>query len=110
MATKCGFGHRDCRVSTGIDEILTFGRGHLDDLGFWSIPCAQCARAHEQRDGVEAGSYWPHTKEWLEKQQRRPVVVQDGLRSGADAKQVEQARRNLEGGATRLKAGDGLQG
>jgi len=28
-----------CRVSTGIDDELTFGTGYLDDWGFWSTPC-----------------------------------------------------------------------
>jgi len=70
-----GCGNRNCRVSTGIDEILTFGRGELDNFGFWSIPCGPCARAAEQFAGVPAGSYWPHTKEWLEAQKVHLVEV-----------------------------------
>ena len=41
-------GHSDCRISTSIDEVtLTFGRGELDEWGFWKIPCGICARAWE---------------------------------------------------------------
>jgi hypothetical protein len=58
----------NCKVSSGIDEILTFGSGVLDDLGFWSQPCSICAREAEKKDGVIEGSYWPHTKEWLKSQ------------------------------------------
>lgn len=29
----------NCRVSTGIDNSLTFGTGYLDDNGFWEHPC-----------------------------------------------------------------------
>jgi len=64
-------GNLCCSVSTGIHEdmqadgsaghpyALTFGSGELDDLGFWEIPCAKCARAAEKRDGVPFDSYWP---------------------------------------------------
>lgn len=69
MANACG--HPDCSCSTGIHETsdddgspaspwaLTFGRGELDTLGYWEVPCAICARAGEKRDGVPEGSYWP---------------------------------------------------
>lgn len=51
---------QDCCVSTGIvaDE-LTFGSGKLDDHGYWEHPCAACARAAEERDGVPLNTYWP---------------------------------------------------
>jgi hypothetical protein len=29
-----------CRVSTGIDDYLTFGTGALDDWGFYEFPCS----------------------------------------------------------------------
>jgi hypothetical protein len=58
---------QDCRVSTGIHDALTFGCGELDKNGFWEFPCPLRARAAEIKDGVEEGSYWPHTAEWLEK-------------------------------------------
>lgn len=58
---------RRCRVSTGIHEVLTFGCGELDSLGFWSNPCPFRARMAEARDGVDPGSYWPHTEDWLRK-------------------------------------------
>lgn len=29
----------NCHVSTGIDDILTFGTGQLDDNGFWEHSC-----------------------------------------------------------------------
>lgn len=65
-----GCGNKNCRVSTGVDDILTYGRGHLDAFGFWAVPCGPCARAAEKWAGVEAGSYWPHTREWMAKQRK----------------------------------------
>ena len=41
-------GNPDCSVSTGVHDGLTFGRGKLDDHGYWEIPCGICARAAEQ--------------------------------------------------------------
>jgi hypothetical protein len=52
-------GHPDCSVSTGIHDGLTFGCGELCENGFWQYPCDTCARAHEKRDGVPSGTYWP---------------------------------------------------
>jgi hypothetical protein len=38
-------GNPDCGTSTAIDdETITFGRGKLDDLGYWEIPCLPCAK------------------------------------------------------------------
>ncbi|MFA5025042.1 MAG: hypothetical protein WC503_00845 [Candidatus Shapirobacteria bacterium] len=38
-----------CYVSTSIDEVtLTFGRGELDEWGFWEIPCEICAQNHKK--------------------------------------------------------------
>lgn len=50
-------GHADCGVAVFIDQdTLTFGRGELDSWGCWSVPCAACARAFEQR--------YPGTRCW----------------------------------------------
>ncbi len=51
-------GRMDCGVSTGICGSLTFGRGRLDDYGYWEIPCAPCARATEKAH-PEHGTCWP---------------------------------------------------
>jgi hypothetical protein len=51
-------GRDDCAVSTGIHEMLTFGRGDLDFNGFWSEPCALCARDWERRYPEDAPC-WP---------------------------------------------------
>ena len=52
-------GNADCGVSTGFaGEELTFGRGDLDDYGYWSEPCDPCARRHE-REHPEDGACWP---------------------------------------------------
>lgn len=60
-----------CGASTGIHESvmadgtplhpwgLTFGSGELDEFGYWSVPCKECARWHENQDGVPRNSYWP---------------------------------------------------
>lgn len=65
-------GHEDCRVSSGIHDCLTFGRGRLDDNGFWEEPCWECARAHEQQF-PECGPCWPHTEEQIEKMGLRKI-------------------------------------
>jgi len=57
-------GHK-CSISTGVHGCLTFGTGNLNDSGFWSKPCYECARAHEEQFS-EDGPCWPHTKEQLE--------------------------------------------
>lgn len=54
--TACGNPH--CSVSSGIHEGLTFGSGTLDFNGFWSEPCAACARDHERRCPQNAPC-WP---------------------------------------------------
>jgi len=47
MTKPCGYD--DCAVSTAIDETtLTFGRGKLDDFGFWEILCLICAAEHKR--------------------------------------------------------------
>lgn len=51
-------GHKECGASTTISEHLSFGRGKLDDFGFWEIPCAECARAFEKAH-PEHGKCWP---------------------------------------------------
>ncbi|KKL84752.1 hypothetical protein LCGC14_1961570 [marine sediment metagenome] len=55
-------GHKDCKVSTGIHEGLTFGRGELDDNGYWEIPCDICARAGEEKY-PEQYPCWPFSRE-----------------------------------------------
>jgi len=52
----CGNPH--CGVSTGIHDGLTFGRGKLDDMGYWQAPCGPCARAWEEKY-PEDGDCWP---------------------------------------------------
>lgn len=51
-------GMLDCSVSTAIDdETLTFGRGELDNNGYWQYPCAACAEAYHKKDGKRP--VWP---------------------------------------------------
>ena len=40
-------GNFECKVSIGIHEGYTFGSSELDGLGYWEIPCYECARAFE---------------------------------------------------------------
>ena len=42
--SKCG---KECFVSSGVHEGLTFGCGELDHYGYWSEPCHICARAND---------------------------------------------------------------
>jgi hypothetical protein len=55
-------GTSECAVSFGIHEGLTFGSGTLDFNGFWSKPCAVCARDYERRY-LEAAPCWPFAVE-----------------------------------------------
>lgn len=55
MALACG--RPDCAVSSDPFETLTFGRGDLDDLGYWSEPCSPCARLWETEHPGEV--CWP---------------------------------------------------
>lgn len=51
-------GNADCSTSTSIDDVtLTFGRGDLDEHGYWEIPCALCAAAY-QKDHLNQ-PVWP---------------------------------------------------
>ncbi len=57
--TKLKVGiHLECEVSTAISGHLTFGRGNLDEMGFWETPCHECARDYEKRY-PETGKCWP---------------------------------------------------
>lgn len=50
-------GSRQCSVSTGYDDMtLTFGRGDLDDYGYWEKPCLTCAAAHQKE--------YPNSRVW----------------------------------------------
>ena len=50
--------HKECSVSTSIDEVtLTFGSGELDENGFWEKPCLPCAQAHKQK--YPEDEVWP---------------------------------------------------
>lgn len=51
-------GNWSCDISTGIHDGLTFGRGELDEHGFWQTPCAPCARAYE-KNYPESAPCWP---------------------------------------------------
>ena len=53
-------GH-NCQVSATVYEVLTFGRGKLDDNGFWQHSCYRCARAYEKQF-PEEGPCWPHVR------------------------------------------------
>ena len=41
-------GHPSCSSSSALDERLTFGRGRLDEHGYWSRPCRPCAEQWDQ--------------------------------------------------------------
>lgn len=48
-ASKRPCGNLDCSTSTSIDDVtLTFGRGNLDEHGYWEIPCGVCAEAYQK--------------------------------------------------------------
>ena len=57
-ARKRPCGNPECTVSSGIHEGLTFGSGTICFNGFWSNPCAICARDYERRH-PEATPCWP---------------------------------------------------
>jgi len=65
MSVKNGCGDHECSASTGIHDPetsplsgMTFGRGEIDEHGYWSEPCAPCARAFEKIH-PEAAPCWP---------------------------------------------------
>jgi len=60
---KCG--DPKCGVSTGEHGRLTFGKGKLDDHGYWKIPCGICARNHEENH-PEYGPCWPFKRKEFE--------------------------------------------
>ena len=62
MGIKGGCGNKECNVSTGICESLTFGSGELDDYGYWEKPCEKCARAFEKLEPEYKGRCWPFGK------------------------------------------------
>lgn len=51
-------GNKECGISTGIGELLTFGSGELDDYGFWEKPCEPCASTWKTEYPEDA--CWPH--------------------------------------------------
>ena len=53
----------DCKVSTGIHDGLTFGRGKLDNNGYWQFPCNTCAREWEKNYPDDAPC-WPFTNKY----------------------------------------------
>lgn len=80
MAKECG--NKDCAMSTGVHEGLTFGRGDIDFNGYWDIPCAICARAWEKKHPDDAPC-WPFEPE---------------LHTSADTVDLEKVRgANLRG-------------
>jgi len=62
MGVIDGCGNKDCSVSTGICESITFGSGELDELGYWEKPCEECARAFEKSTPKYNGRCWPFEK------------------------------------------------
>jgi len=58
----CSTGIHEDDIATGEPDApwgLTYGSGQLDEWGYWSKPCRDCARWAEKRDGVPMNSYWP---------------------------------------------------
>ena len=66
LCKALGCGDPKCAVSTGICEHLTFGKGDLDQYGYWDDPCGECARAHEEIF-PESGECWPFREEYRKK-------------------------------------------
>lgn len=58
MSIKGGCGNPKCGVSNVGLALTTFGRGELDDYGYWQYPCSACARAFEKLH-PKHGSCWP---------------------------------------------------
>lgn len=45
--------HKDCKFSSGLDDLMTAGQGYLDPHGKWEIPCYECAKKMQDKiDGV----------------------------------------------------------
>lgn len=55
---KQACGRADCSASTSIDDVtVTFGRGNLDDFGYWQFPCVICAANFQK--AYPYRSVWP---------------------------------------------------
>ncbi len=51
-------GHERCTVS-GTTKQMMFGRGGLDETGYFREPCHVCARAYEKSEGLPRDTCWP---------------------------------------------------
>ena len=74
-------GNKDCEVSTGVYDHLTFGSGELDENGFWEYPCEDCARHHEIMHDETPGTCWPHNSVLrVDAETAIPAVFRDFMR------------------------------
>ncbi len=71
-------GYPDCGVSSDMEGHFTFGRGKLDDYGYWEHPCHPCARESEKEDG-DGEKCWPFDFEQTQQEIERDVedMVED---------------------------------
>jgi len=75
-----GLIHPHCKISTGIHEGLTFGKGELDDMGYWEFPCNECARENE-RLFPEDGKCWPFEGSTIQMSEKSTFVLQKTKKS-----------------------------
>jgi len=70
----------NCEISTTISEAISFGKGELDEWGFWEHGCYECARAWEKQF-PESGECWPHSRKTLMLNKIQRFVKKYGLKS-----------------------------
>jgi len=56
MGKLCG--DPNCKASSDMNGDPTFGKGELDDWGYWEEPCSICARKWEELNPGQIA--WPH--------------------------------------------------
>jgi len=93
-------GHEDCGIAIGISNEPTFGKGILNDYGYWQFPCEKCAREWEKQN-PNSGKAWPSSNEDAEhekykKRQRelyhkkREELIEDEVKEEIDEDDVEE--------------------
>jgi hypothetical protein len=54
--TNLELDHKDCQFSTDINDEVTSGQGECNDMGYFSIPCFECASKME--DELAEEQHW----------------------------------------------------
>ncbi len=104
--TACG--KQDCGVSTGFHGGFTFGRGTLDDYGYWDTPCGLCARRYDAEHPEDPdGPAWPlpHNPAEVTKREKPVLVRPDDFRQDTPLMQLATIHQCMWGNTDNFKMG-----